>query len=317
MPAGAEHMSRVYVAPVSFGLGDLVVSLPAVHALIARGDDTWLVSRSPAQAALAERIEGLGGCVPDEECDRDRASDRARDRASDRASDRFVDLRDHPLQRDHWWGSAAFEEAFGAIGINEIVARIGADFAIEVDISAPVPLIARPRPELQSTVLLVVESDGASKRWPVERWGALAGRLTERGLDVGVVTRHAATVDLGATRLPGVPAPTPGDAVDVLASARAVVGIDTGLTHVAAQQRTPTVTICRERAVFFRPWPHTRAVIGDPCDEACTAAEDRRAYNDRVDLRGLDWRPPLCPVDARCLDGVGPDAVLAALEQLL
>jgi ADP-heptose:LPS heptosyltransferase len=298
-------MSRVYVAPVSFGLGDLVVSLPAVHALIARGDDTWLVSRSPAQAALAERIEGLGGCVPDEKFDRDGASDR------------FVDLRDHPLQRDHWWGSAAFEEAFGPIGINEIVARIGADFGIEVDVSAAVPLIARPRPELRSTVLLVVESDGTSKRWPVERWAALAGRLPDRRLDVGVVTRHAATVDLGATRLPGVPAPTPGDAVDVLASARAVVGIDTGLTHVAAQQRTPTVTISRERAVFFRPWPHTRAVIGGPCDEACTAAEDRRAYNDRVDLRGFDWRPPHCPVDARCLDAVGADAVLAALEQLL
>ena len=61
-------MSRVYVAPISFGLGDLVVSLPAVQALIAQGrrdgNETWLVARSDSQAALAEphrRTERLGG----------------------------------------------------------------------------------------------------------------------------------------------------------------------------------------------------------------------------------------------------------------
>ncbi len=41
---------------------------------------------------------------------------------------RFVDLRDHPLQRDHWWGSAEFEAAFGRLSINDILARICADF---------------------------------------------------------------------------------------------------------------------------------------------------------------------------------------------
>ena len=35
-------------------------------------------------------------------------------------------------------------------------------------------------------------------------------------------------------------AATPGDAVDVLSACRAVVGVDTGLTHIAAQQGTPT-----------------------------------------------------------------------------
>ena len=60
-------MSRVYVAPISFGLGDLVVSLPAIQALIAQGrhdgDETWLVTRSVAQARLADRIAGLTGWV--------------------------------------------------------------------------------------------------------------------------------------------------------------------------------------------------------------------------------------------------------------
>jgi hypothetical protein len=60
-------MGRVYVAPISFGLGDLVVSLPAIQALIAQGrhDDTetWLVTRSDTQARLAGRIAGLTGWV--------------------------------------------------------------------------------------------------------------------------------------------------------------------------------------------------------------------------------------------------------------
>ena len=39
-------MARTLVAPISFGLGDLVVSLPAVQAVVAKaeatGDEAWL-----------------------------------------------------------------------------------------------------------------------------------------------------------------------------------------------------------------------------------------------------------------------------------
>ena len=60
-------MSRVLVAPISFGLGDLVVSLPAIQALTAAGneraEETWLLARSAAQRRLAPRIVGLAGCA--------------------------------------------------------------------------------------------------------------------------------------------------------------------------------------------------------------------------------------------------------------
>ena len=112
-------------------------------------------------------------------------------------------------------------------------------------------------------------------------------------------------------------APSPGDALDVLGAARAVVGIDTGLTHLAVQQGTPTVTIFRAPAIFFRPWSHPRAVVGDRCDDACIAAETEYAYNDQVDLRGLQWQPRTCPVGGRCLDSVQPSDVLGALENVL
>src|SRR5579864_2826245 len=145
-------MSRILVAPVSLGLGDLVVSLPAVQALIEegdrRGDETWLVARSESQALLASRITGLSGCLPE-------ASLEER-----QPGDRFVDLRDHPLQRDFWWGSPRFEDTFGPLNINDILARICTDLGIPADFSRPVPLRVCPRPELEDSVLLVTETDG-------------------------------------------------------------------------------------------------------------------------------------------------------------
>jgi hypothetical protein len=301
-------LSRVYIAPVSFGLGDLVVSLPAVHAVVEqgrrRGDETWLVTRSPAQAALGPRIAGLDGCVGEEVFDR-----------SDPGGC-FIDLRDHPLQRDHWWGSPAFEAAFGPIDINEILGRICADYGLDASFDHPAPLVARPRPEYASSVLLVAATDGPAKQWPSPRWADLRDAIGRLGYAVGVVTRD----DRPDEELPGiaaVPAPTPPDAVDVLTAARAVVGVDTGLTHIASQQGTATVMICRASTVFFRAWPHTRAVRGARCDDACVASETGYAYNDRVDLRGFQWQPRPCPAAGRCLETVTVEQVVAALEEVL
>lgn len=294
-------MSAVYIAPVSFGLGDLVVSLPAVQSLIGSGVETWLVARSPVQAQLAGRIEGLTGCVAEDAFDR-----------TDREG-RFVDLRDHPLQRDHWWGSPAFERAYGGLRINDILDRICRDVGIVADFARPVPLSSFRRPELGSSVVFVMDTDGPTKRWPVDRWCALAADLGRQGIEVRAITR----ADRGAGDIEAVCAPTPGDAVDVLSSARAVVGIDTGLTHIAVQQGTPTVTLCRPSNVYVRPWAHTRTVTGDPCDPACVAVEEDYAYNERVDLRDFEWQPRRCPVDGRCLDAVELEHVTHALEQVL
>jgi hypothetical protein len=305
-------VSRVYVAPVSFGLGDLVVSLPAIQALIAQGrrdgEETWLVARSVAQARLAERIAGLTGWVDEQSFDRDDRDDH---------DSRLVDLRDHPLQRDWWWGSTEFEDAFGTLSINDILSRICVDFGIDADFTQPIPLTASPRPDLSSSVLLVAESDGPSKQWSVDCWRSLADGLRVRGLDVRLLTRDEAAPEMSALGIAPACAPSPGEALDMLGAAVAVVGIDTGLTHLAVQQGTPTVTICRAPALYFRPWPHARVVAGDRCDDACIAADKDRAYNALVDLRGLRWQPRTCPVEGRCLQSVQPDDVLSALENVL
>jgi hypothetical protein len=284
------------------------VSLPAIQALIAEDphDGVWLVARSAGQAELAGRIDGLAGSMPED----------AFDPAGARG--RFLDLRDHPLQRDYWWGSPEFDRAVGALSINEILARICADFGIPADFSRPAPLVTqRHRTEVRETVLLVTESDGTTKHWPRQHWAALAQEIRDAGSDVRLVTRDRPSAEMCETGIDVIQAPSPGDAVDVLTSCRAVVGIDTGLTHIAVQQATPTVGIHRDRPVYFRPFPHSRAVVGNRCDEACSSIEQAHAYNTRVSLEGFECQPRTCPVGAPCLQAIRPADVMRVLEELL
>ena len=152
------HRVAAYVAPVSFGLGDLVVSLPAVQALIdAVGDETWLVARSPVQAALAERIDGLAGCVADG-CVRPRRSTVGSwTCATIRCSVTTGGAQRRSSRRS------------GDSRINDILGRICADFGIVADFTRPVAAdVAHPDPSCGSSVLLVIDTDGPTKRWPAD-----------------------------------------------------------------------------------------------------------------------------------------------------
>ena len=145
-------------------------------------------------------------------------------------------------------------------------------------------------------MLLVTESDGPSKQWSVDAWKSLSDvgpRPGTRRATQSLATRsHPRSASSGIAH---AHAPSPGDALDVLGAAAAVIGIDTGLTHLAVQQGTPTVTICRTPAVFFRPWPHARVVVGDRCDDACVADENAA----RVQRRGRPARVALAAADVR------------------
>ena len=297
-------MGRTLLAPVSFGLGDLVVSLPALQGLVAESRPVWLVARAPSQRLLAERIEGLAGVVDESAY-------------SGSPGDRFIDLRDHPLQRDFWWGSAAFEAAFGPLDINGILERICADLGVKADFSRPVPLRTRPRPGLDDTVLLVHETDGAAKSWPADRWAEVVTTLQADGHRIAHVTRRPGPTPLDDLGVDALVAPTPPEAVDVLSACRAVVGVDTGLTHIAVQQSTPTVTICRRASVYVRPWPHSAALRGADCTDLCRDAEAAAAYNRTVGLR--DLRPPTwaCPSGSACLAGTQAADAVALLRELL
>jgi hypothetical protein len=297
-------VARTLVAPISYGLGDLVVSLPAIRALIEGDASVWLVARAPSQRLLAERIGGLAGVVDEAELEPG-------------SEDALIDLRDHPLQRDFWWGSPAFEARFGCLGINDLLERICGDLGIDADFSHPVPLTANPRPELSDTVLLVHETDGAHKGWPVEHWTAVAASLVADGHQVAQITKEESPSLFDAIGVPALIAATPPDAVDALSACRGVIGVDTGLTHVAVQQGTPTVTICRRHSVYVRAWPHCAALRGAPCTDECRRAEASYAYNRTVSLRNFRPEPWRCPSASSCLAGTRPEGAVALLRTLL
>ena len=297
-------MSRTLLAPVSYGLGDLVVSLPAVQALVSERQPAWLVARSPSQRLLAERIDGLAGVV-------DEAT------YTEGPGDHFIDLRDHPLQRDVWWGSVEFEATFGHMNINDILERICDDLGVPADFTRPVPLRTRPSTGLDRTVLLVHETDGAAKSWPAERWTEVARILREDGHQVAHVTKGTTPTPLDDIGVAALVAATPPEAVDALSACRAVIGVDTGLTHVAVQQGTPTVTICRRSSVYVRPWPHSVALRGSDCTASCRAAETASAYNRTVSLREFRPSPRTCPSGSACLTGTRAADAVALLRELL
>ncbi len=132
-----------------------------------------------------------------------------------------------------------------------------------------------------------VSGFGSLKRWPAERWAALARRLVEdRGLPVLVTAGPgeeqladsvAAASGGGARRAPGTP--TLAELGALLARAAVVVGADTGPIHLAALLGVPTVALfgpkdpavyaprgARVRVVWKQVWcsPCTLRRCGDP-----------------------------------------------------
>ena len=98
-------------------------------------------------------------------------------------------------------------------------------------------------------VVLVHAASSRAKLWPERRWIELATRLHERGLRSvllwGNVVERLRAEEIarpvpGAVVAPGL---SLADVPGVLAGARAAVGVDTGLAHLAAALKVPTVGI--------------------------------------------------------------------------
>jgi len=88
-----------------------------------------------------------------------------------------------------------------------------------------------------------------SKRWPEERWIALGREANAAGLDVvlpsGTANERAASERIAKQLERALAAPEMdlAEAAALLAHARVVAGVDTGLTHLAAALDVPTVGI--------------------------------------------------------------------------
>jgi heptosyltransferase-1 len=98
------------------------------------------------------------------------------------------------------------------------------------------------------TAVLLHGTARAEKEWPERHWNALAAALAARGYDValpwGTATEHARADRVAATTKVRVPERAPLDVVaKMLAGVALVVGVDTGLLHLAAALGVPVVAI--------------------------------------------------------------------------
>jgi heptosyltransferase-2 len=151
---------------------------------------------------------------------------------------------------------------------------------------------------------------GPAKRWPEQHYASVAAALLAQGWRVAIfgsakdravsaaiiaqlpVSARAGVVDLaGATALE--------DAVDLLASATAVVSNDSGLMHIAAAAGRPLVVVYGSTSPAFTPPLAERVeVLQLPVD--CGPCFQRE-----------------CPLGhMKCLVELEPSRVLAALERL-
>jgi ADP-heptose:LPS heptosyltransferase len=147
-----------------------------------------------------------------------------------------------------------------------------------------------------------------SRRWPPDRFAAVADALAEQGLAV-VVTgtaneRPLASALRAAARRPLVDlcgrTATPWVLGALVESAALVVSNDTGVSHVAAALATPSVIVASGSEV------HRWAPL------------DRRRH--RVHWYATPCRPcahPVCPTAHECALGVPANAVIATAIELL
>lgn len=129
-------------------------------------------------------------------------------------------------------------------------------------------------------VALVHGSSRADKQWPAHHWRALAARLDATGHAVALVhgtdaeERHSEALAREMLHAVVWPRLALDDLVDALAGCAGVIGVDSGLSHIAVALDLPHVQIYnfdtawrtgppergRQRSVFARPTPEVQAV---------------------------------------------------------
>jgi ADP-heptose:LPS heptosyltransferase len=146
-----------------------------------------------------------------------------------------------------------------------------------------------------------------SRRWKAERFAEVADRLQEGGLRV-VLTGASQEADLArqvaramrTQALSMVGKTDLGAFAALVANARLVVCNDTGISHIAAAVRAPSVVVCSG---------------ADPKRWAPLNARRHRVVFADVPCRPCAHQ--VCPIGHPCADRVGVDMVLAAARQVL
>jgi hypothetical protein len=308
---------KYFFAPIAEGMGDLLITLPVVQALIDTGNPTYLVLRSPKQEGIAEMIAGLAGHLTG-------PTFLSYKLAKD---DCFINMRNHPIQTEHIFGTDEFFESFGRINIVDVVGLICKDLiidrlGIDCDWKNFQPLAFSVEEAIKDKIVFVPGSAGSFKCWPAKNWLQLHALLASRDLKVVMVGEPHRSKEVQELRDAGLewhPTPTFADAVNVVSSARAIVTVDTGLMHLSVQQQKPTVALIMERSIFVRREPNSYPVFAPDCVTQClgwTEAKPNSSvhFTEYGDFKFVDCSAPSYNW---CMDRIDVSRVFATLKEAL
>lgn len=298
----------IYLAPISLGLGDLILSLPAVQALIDSDQEVYLIAHSEPFKELASRIEGLAGTIDERDLIDVQVSE----------SNQYINLREHPLQKDYWWGEPKFDRDFPGWNINDVLDKICRDLGILANFKSLKPLYFQRQKQLTESIVFVPGSAGISKCWPKEHWLALAEKFNQQDIPVLILGEPDCSPSVKELLpfLSWIPTPKLSDALDVISSARAVVAIDTGLMHLAVHQGIPTIGLFRSHPFYFRNYPYSFAATARPCDARCLTESLKFTYNSVTSFTDFDFKSWSCQVDANetCMANLSHEKVFGVAQ---
>ncbi len=284
------------------GMGDIVCTIPAAMELMKRHPGATFIYNCHPSFAPVPRLAGV--------------------------ADRVTSLESVGIV-GHWYrfllgGFYHFahrDDTAGQVAQESMIAEFCRQFGVPTtDRHAELPVAAavldRVKALLTSKNLdpdsLILIHPGPSwpvKQWPYEHWTELVAALRAQG--------HTSIAQLGVARyvvfdqvtvepIPGavslVDALSVEECIAVISLAKLFVGIDSGLLHIAAGTRTPSVGLFGSTSpqFFYEPDFRQHFVVT------------------RVDCAGCQHRLPRlhwitgCPYDVCCMKTLGADAVLQA-----
>lgn len=135
-----------------------------------------------------------------------------------------------------------------AVTRNRLLASQALGYSLPDVLDYGIAVAPQPTPEADTVVLLTATSRD-DKLWPAERWIALGQALQERGLSSllpagsAVERERASRIAAGIPQARVLPPMNLTDLAATLAASRLVVGVDTGLVHLAAALGRPTIAL--------------------------------------------------------------------------
>lgn len=157
--------------------------------------------------------------------------------------------------------------------------------------------------EIQPYAVIMPSASRDDKLWPVADWQKVFGRLHEHGLNLKLLsgspseTERAMELVAGNSRAEVLPRMGLTDVAKVLAGARIMVGLDSGLTHLSAGLGRPTIGIYKASTPVRTPLEGQAytASLGErgnapSAETVLSAVEQALAFDDssRADLLGSD-----------------------------